>query len=53
MNRPDIFIHGSVVVTIRSGKCAGCGTERMIFINHGGRTVCAGCAAKPEEKGAA
>jgi hypothetical protein len=45
VSRPDIIVRGSVVVTIKSGKCAGCGAERMFFVNHGGKTVCAGCAS--------
>jgi hypothetical protein len=39
-----VLLLGSVVVTIRAGRCGGCGAARMIFVNHGGRTKCAGCA---------
>lgn len=41
-----LVVLDSVVITVVAGKCAGCGAARMIFINHGGRTQCAGCAAK-------
>ena len=39
---------GAVVVTITAGRCGGCNAARMLFINHLGRTVCAGCAAKAQ-----
>lgn len=41
-----LLLLGSVVVAIRAGKCGACGAARMIFVNHGGSTKCAGCAAK-------
>jgi ribosomal protein S27E len=37
-------ILGSIVVTIRAGRCGKCGAARIIFINHNGSTKCAGCA---------
>jgi uncharacterized Zn finger protein (UPF0148 family) len=39
-----LLLLGSVVVTIRAGRCGGCGAARMIFQNVNGKTVCAGCA---------
>ena len=39
-----LLLLGSVVVTIRAGRCGGCGAARMIFVNHHGVTKCAGCA---------
>lgn len=41
-----LLLLGSVAVTIIAGRCGKCGAARMIFINHNGRTCCAGCAAK-------
>jgi hypothetical protein len=42
-----LLLLGSVVVTIRAGRCGGCGAARMIFQNVNGKTVCAGCAELP------
>ena len=42
----QLLLLGSVVISIVAGKCAGCGAARMIFVNHMGKTRCAGCAAK-------
>jgi hypothetical protein len=39
-----LLLLGSVVVTIRAGRCGKCGAARMIFVNHNGSTKCAGCA---------
>jgi len=39
-----LLLLGSLVVTIRAGKCGKCGAARMIFVNHNGSTKCAGCA---------
>lgn len=33
-----------VVVTIRAGRCAGCGAARVTLVNADGKTQCAGCA---------
>lgn len=41
-----LLLLGHLIVVIKAGKCAACGTARMIFINHMGKTKCAGCAAK-------
>ena len=41
-----LLLLGSVVISIVAGKCTGCGAQRMIFVNHAGKTRCAGCAAK-------
>jgi hypothetical protein len=45
MNSPLVVL-GAVVVTIRAGRCGGCGSARMVFVNHNGSTRCAGCVAK-------
>ena len=35
---------GSVAISAEAGRCGRCSGARMIFINVGGRTVCASCA---------
>jgi hypothetical protein len=44
MNDAPVLI-GSIVVTIRAGKCGSCSATRMVFVNFQGRTRCAGCVA--------
>jgi hypothetical protein len=41
-----LVLLGSVVVTIRAGKCGSCASTRMVFVNHNGSTRCAGCVAQ-------
>ena len=41
-----LLLLGNLIVSIKAGKCSGCGTMRMFFVNAGGRTRCAGCVAK-------
>ena len=45
----SILLMGSVVVSIVAGKCGFCGAARMIFVNHNGKTQCAGCAGKADK----
>ena len=48
----SLLLLGQVVVSMRAGKCSGCGAARMIFVNLDGRTQCAGCAAMKMGNGA-
>ena len=41
-----ILLLGPIVISPIAHRCGRCSGARMIFINVGGRTVCASCAGE-------
>lgn len=46
----ELLINGRTVVTAAPGECPRCHAMHLIWVNEGGRTICASCAMRPERQ---